>query len=93
MQNYPEYSFCLKCAKWDYKNVQFVFVDEEEDKIYKVDRPMLKNGLKTLRSSIGKPGGVSSKCWDGAIEDAGNWDSVCTDALVQCAIFGKVIYG
>ena len=94
MESYPEYSFCLRCARWNYEKMEFLFCDDEEKKDYKVGMPELKKGLQTLISIIDKhPGGFSSKCFGGYWTDPGAWDAVCTDALVQCAIFGKVIYG
>lgn len=99
MESYPEASsgFCLTCQKWAYKKCEFVFYDSDSGKTYTVDMPMLKCGLYKLISEL-----KNKKLFlpfdeqnNGtfAYLDAANWDGECADALVQCAIFGKTIYG
>jgi len=94
MESYPDYSAgnCLSCEHWDYKNNKFTFRDLEEDKVYEVDMEKLKKGLKIFFDLLVKgkfKTGMDISC----MLDVGNWDGYITDALVQCAIFGDVIYG
>lgn len=90
MESYPEASFCLKCIDWNYNKVEFKFADDEAEKVYLVTLPMLREGFDKLIQLL-----VDGKYKNGLSvwTDAGNWDSVDADALVQCAIFGDVIYG
>lgn len=95
MANYPEAGAGspLKCTHWKYADVEFEFHDVEEDKHYKVTATKLRKGLKILLKMVmdGKLPGLEITA--GNFQDAGNWDANCSDALVQCAIFGDVIYG
>jgi|GEM_PF-5626658 len=90
MENYPEYSSSyLLCDKWDYDNGIFRFYDTEEDKRYtvtlsdvaaalpKFERLVLEGRLKFYELELG---------------DVGSYDAFVTDAIVQIAIFGEVIY-
>lgn len=60
---------------------------------YKLDRHALQAGMAVLRDQIqaGKLRGLAIDMDN--FTDAGAWDCFCADALVQCAIFGDVIYG
>ena len=92
MGNYPEYSsMSLKCNGWKYKECLYRFEDMEDGKIYNVNMEMLKKGLKIFVQMV--LDGKDYKDFTGALLDVGDWDGTDTDALVQCAIFGKVIYG
>ena len=91
MENYPEASFCLTCIGWDYDKVEYDFVDEEDGSEYTLDLPKLLVGMTKLKSEIGKS--INRNCWAGEFDDPCSWDSTCIDALVQCSIFGEVIYG
>ena len=95
MENYPEANGGnpLRCLNWNYEKMEFEFLDEEEDKTYQVNMNMLKVGLNKLLVDIadgkyfncGQPPNLLSEGYD--------YDSQDCDALVQCAIFGEVIYG
>lgn len=93
MENYPEASSgnCLKCTNWDYGGVFYHFIDEETEKRHCVTLHGLRKGFKILINLAlnGKYNNFASS----ALYDGGNWDAIDVDALVQCAIFGKVIYG
>jgi hypothetical protein len=93
MENYPEYSVCLQCEKWNYKDVTFSFRDTEDGKLHIVDMQRLRQGLQILLDHLdkGKLPGLSIDL--GNFLDTGNWDADCADALVQCSLFGGVIYG
>jgi hypothetical protein len=60
---------------------------------YVVTRKELRAGLRSLLHELveGKLRGLSINVNN--FRDPGNWDCDCTDALVQCAIFGEVRYG
>jgi hypothetical protein len=94
MCNYPEASFCLKCTSWKYSKGIFKFYDEEEDKEYTVTTQQIaEKGLPLFIN------GLLNKTWyfdgmaAGDLLDAGSYDSGATDGVVQCVIFGDVIYG
>lgn len=94
MQNYPEYSSpSLHCIHWKYKDMEFLFRDTDDGKEYRVDLPMLKVGLGKLLVLLqnNELPGISINLSN--FTDTGEWDCDCLDALVQCSIFGKVIYG
>ena len=60
---------------------------------YTLTQPILEKGLSILVEKIlaGELEGLGLNSSN--INDAGEWDADCADALVQCAIFGDVIYG
>ena len=70
----------------------FEFEDTEEGKRYKLDEPMLIKGCKIFMQ-IAREGKHYKNGRGGLTYDTGDWDSTDFDALVQCAIFGKIIYG
>lgn len=95
MQNYPEYSFELICTGWDYETGEYLFEDPEDGKAYAVSENQVAEALPKLRQKL-----VNEKLFlaglhsgDESFMDAGNWDSIATDAVVQIVIFGDVIYG
>ena len=65
----------------------------ENQVVYELTRTRLERGFKLLMAEVmnGKLPGLSVSSSN--FLDPGQWDSDCADALVQCAIFGKVIYG
>lgn len=96
MDNYPEASSgnCLKCEDWKYKQGIFEFYDEEEGKKHTVKTIDVANkGLPIFLSKIleGKyPGfGITPD----NLLDGGSYDGYAIDGVVQCVIFGEVIYG
>jgi len=96
MAGYPEAGSgnCLKCTDFKYKTCTFKFTDVETDKKYTVERPKLRIALKQMIEDLFKgelPGIGQYVLQD--FKEAGNWDAYAADALVQYAIFEKVIYG
>jgi hypothetical protein len=100
LENLPEHSLSMPCTKWDYENCFFVFRDIEEEAdnlhklIYEVDLPKWRKGYYILKQKWqeGKYHfcGVETPAdW----EDLCCWDACIIDALIQCSIFGEVIYG
>lgn len=96
MSNYPESSFCMNCTNYNYETTTFDFEIDEEDgngiKVYKINMDMLRKGFDTFVQLVvdGKDyKNFSSAC----LFDASNWDAIDADALVQCSIYGKVIFG
>lgn len=61
--------------------------------VYRIDRTDLERGMSTLLVLLrdGRLRGLGLSIE--TINDAGNWDVWCADALAQCSIFGDVIYG
>lgn len=95
MENYPEYSFCFTCVNFDYANGQFTFMDPETGKEYEVKTSQVAEALPLLRNEIADKKLFFDGLHSGAESffDAGNWDSISTDAAVQMVIFKDVIYG
>ena len=96
MQNYPEYSSpSLHCTNWKYKEGKYKFVDIEENKTYVVTIDDIVKALPKFIDGIMK--GRWKFCgFDGTTVlrlDGGDYDSDSTDAVIQLAIFGDVIYG
>lgn len=94
MQSFPEASHGspLLCVGWKYEACLFVFLDREEGKRHALTRKRLRKGLEVLLRAVlaGKLKGLNLHS---AFLDSTEWDASCADALVQCAIFGEVIYG
>ena len=95
MENYPEAGAgnSLKCTKWNYEKMEFVFYDEEEDKQYEVNKEMLKKGLKVLLELIKEGKYFRYGTVPNLMSDGYDDDSTDHDALVQCAVFKEVRYG
>ena len=89
-ENLPDYSINLICTGWKYSETRFSFMNEEDGKKYVIGLPELLKGYDILAAKVaGK-----KLFFDGLdIGDPGSWDADSVDALVQCAIFGDVIYG
>lgn len=60
---------------------------------YHVDRMALQDGLQKLADLMSAGRVQFSGLSIENFEDPGCWDRDCADALVQCAVFGDVIYG
>ncbi len=95
MENYPEAGsiYCLKCLGWDYKKMEFSFIDEEEDKKYEVNLKKLQTGLNKFLKIIEDGKYFNNGVVPNLLSEGYDYDSQDCDALVQCAIFGEVIYG
>ena len=95
MENYPEAGAgnCMKCVKFNYAKMQFVFWDDEEEKEYQLNLADLKKGLNIFLKAIqeGKyynsMGNIPHILAEG-YED----DSQDHDALVQYALFEEIKY-
>ena len=85
-ENFPECAECLRCTKWDYKNFVFDFYDEDTDKTHTVT---LEDARKGLREYI-KQVLLGKTSLEG---NPNNWDAWNYDAIMQCSIFGDIIYG
>jgi len=94
MENYPEYSCCLVCEKYDYKNCIYTFFDEDENKTHEIGLLHLREGLrKLIKDVINKKIFFSTGQSLDHFIDPGLWDAGDVDLLVQYTIFGGVIYG
>ena len=98
MGDFPEASsssiICIRC---NYKDMEFDFIEDDEKTPggvpHHVSMQNLRKGFNILiklalygeYKNYGFPAGIFGK-------DA-NWDAIDAEALVQCAIFGKLIYG
>jgi hypothetical protein len=87
-ENYPEAGggMALKCMKWDYKRFNYVFFDEEEEKDHVVTKEDALRGLKLFIEGAFKKEHSMSINFDDA-------DAFTSDAVLQYAIFGKLVYG
>jgi hypothetical protein len=94
VQNLPEYSQSLKCVSWKYDECKFKFYDDEESEFHEVDLEKLCKGYDILKDLWKNKKlffyGINT---EEEFEDAGQWDAEIMDALIQCSIFGEVIYG
>lgn len=102
MDGYPEAGSgnSLKCIRHppiekpkDYRSHyaigDFIFIDEETGKEHKIDMAMLLTGLDILTELV-----IKGKYKNYDFAPLGDeWDGLDSDALVQCAIFGEIIYG
>lgn len=95
MENYPEAGVrnSLICLSWNYKKMEFRFYDGEEDKEYKVNMDLLKEGLDKFLKFIEDGKYFNNGVVPNLLSEGYDYDSQDCDALVQCAIFGEVIYG
>ncbi len=95
MENYPEYSFCVTCVQYAYELGRFTFLDPETGKEYDVRTSQVAKALPKLREKMAEKKLFFDGLHSGAESffDAGNWDSISTDAAVQMVIFKDVIYG
>lgn len=102
-ENFPEASFCLSCIEWKYKKGIYKFLDED-GKTYIVSiKDVAEKGFpiffKLLAEkkigfcgfNLGDLMGIGTA--DGLNEALCNADAIVVDALLQCTIFGDVIYG
>jgi alpha-mannosidase len=98
MENMPEYSLSLKCTKYNYDKGVFVFKDVEEDgKEYIITNSDISKALTTFFKYLGSKwrfSGIKKPSSGQEAEDiAGDFDAEATDAVIQIAIFGDIIYG
>jgi hypothetical protein len=109
MENFPECAMCLSCTSWKYDKMIFKFEDAEDEdeegnpKEYVVDLPALRRGIVAMLKYAEKcdKGSDIGRAVDSVLRDQfdpegdslGEWDAIGFDALVQCAIFGEVLYG
>lgn len=87
-ENFPEASsgMTLRCTKWNYKDFNFEFVDEDAEKTYKINREDARKGLAIYLKLVL----LEETSLDA---NPSNWDADNYDAIVQCTIFGKIVYG
>lgn len=104
MGNMPEASAgaCLQCTSYNYDKCIFKFYDNEDGTKHTVDYPKLRKGFEALMEQRRK-GRANFYGWN--IEPLTNptkeawkdwacdWDAGVVDGLVQCALFGEIIYG
>ncbi len=97
MENYPEASSdSLECIQWNYKEMKFTFTEDTgtSNNLVKHDlnEEMLIKGLNIFVELVLR-GEYHNNNFQENFMDVGNWDATDFDALVQCALFGKIIYG
>jgi hypothetical protein len=98
MENYPECSSpSVRCVGWEYNKMIFYFNVDQDTSItrHKVTEEMLLKGLDILLDKMKNKkyfnnGPINLSNY---IEDLGCWDGNDVDALVQCALFGDILYG
>ena len=89
-QNLPEYSLNLQCIGWNYNESKFTFMDDETGKRHIIELPELLRGYDILGRKVKNK---SLFFYGLDIKEPETWDADVVDALVQCSIFGDVIYG
>lgn len=102
LKSLPENSTSsLRCHGWDYKAMKFSYTEDTEEpgpdgrSILKEHTLTLDKAVKGLRMFIeakmnGKLPGIDM---GGEFNDAGSYDLWCTDAIVQYALLGEIVYG
>ena len=105
LQNLPEASMCLTCTDYAYgdedaSKMLFTFEDEEEyddndePKKHEIRIADAEKGVAlTIEQILGGKLFVGGLTSINDLMDLGNWDAEVVDAVVQNAIFRKVIYG
>lgn len=98
MENYPEYSSdSMKCVRWKYNEMIFDFVeyDGARVRLHTVTEDKLVKGLDILLDKMQNRKYFNNGPIDmqNYLDDLGCWDANDVDALVQCAVFGDIIYG
>ena len=95
MENYPEAgrSASLNCTGWDYGKVEFSFFDIETDKEHEINLESLKKGFDKFLNIVQEGKYFNNGVSPNLLSKGYTWDAQDCDALVQCAIFGEVIYG
>jgi hypothetical protein len=98
MENYPEAGAgnCLKCAAFNYSKLNFIFFDEEgkePEKALPVSKKMLSEGFDRLLELIKEGKYFNCGQVPNLLSDAYQEDAQDSDALVQCALYGEIIYG
>lgn len=93
--NLPECSISLSCVGWKYKERRFTFIDDEDGKRYNLGPADFRKGLDALLAKYPKgfPPVPPTEEWEAWEEWLCAADADVVDALVQCAIFGEIIYG
>lgn len=80
---FPEAEF-LGNADWEtVGQIKIVGIDDDENKIEKI------LGIEDLASALP----IANKLVNMDLFDFDDYDSICGDAVLQVAMFGKVIYG
>lgn len=98
MENFPEASrgCALACTSWKYSAWRFIFHDQEEGKIYELDKAKLLSAFPLIFTDKW-PKGCTSPPLVWTEESVDDWlckcDATDFDAFVQLACLGEVIYG
>jgi len=93
MMNMPEYAMVLECTKWKYDDCIYEFYDSEEDEQFSLNEDKLVKGFDLMFKDFNdkKLEGIRQSMGDD-IFDPGNWDATCVMALVEYAIYGKLMF-
>jgi hypothetical protein len=90
MENLPEYSYShLRCVGYDYDKPEYAFVEPDEKgkkHILTLDKAM--EGFQKYLDHVVKNGGSPE-----GFTDAGNYDAMMVDCIVQFALLGELVYG
>lgn len=96
MENCPESSISMQCEKWGYEKWDYRFRDYEDGKLYKLDKAKIIAAFALFYSDK-YPKGLEKPPLDDTDAAWDDWelktDADVTDALIQLACFGEVIYG
>ena len=98
MENFPEASqgSVLHCLGWKYKEMNFMFFDEETEKDYILDKTKLLATFPLLFTDKW-PNGCTPAPLTADMDKWNDWlcqcDATDFDAFVQLACLGEVIYG
>ncbi len=98
MENYPEYSSeSMQCVGWKYDEMIFHFNEYNGAQVHRhrVTEDMLLKGMDILLEKMKNKKYFNNGPIDlpGYIENLGCWDANDVDALVQCSVFGDILYG
>lgn len=94
VQNFPEYSISMQCLSYNYNDCIFTFRDYEDGKAYTVCiKEFLKGYVILNKLWLNKKVFFCGINHPKDFDDPCNWDADVVDALLQCSIFGEIIYG
>jgi hypothetical protein len=93
LENLPEYAISFDCLSFNYKLPAYNLRDQETGSIYTLTLPKAVEGFDKLCTLIDAGKLHFHGLGPDYKVDAGQWDSLVVDALLQMSVLGEVIYG
>lgn len=92
LESLPENSISFEVLRWDYQISEFSLRDLETGIEYTLTLEKAIAGFEYIAKAV-LGGKLFYQGLESNVFEAGSWDSLATDALLQAAVFGEVIYG